>query len=237
MYQSQLPVASYAGNFINAMNQRLEQLYLLGVLRVRLQADEHGFPTFVATPDKPLKFLVPTNYDRGSLSVTLQRLFTAGEKDIVTETFTEVDSARLQILGDLKLMDKFLAKSTTSATAQELANGDTLAVCPQSMARIIRYDGVISPDQGWWDRVAHDVRRYNENSFKLINAFSEEMAQARDEKVRAYGWANVARAAEHVKKFLEWQLNADLLVSMNEAMNGFDSPPDDEEVRSEQEVY
>ncbi|RBQ73143.1 hypothetical protein FVER14953_20502 [Fusarium verticillioides] len=46
------------------MNQRLDQLYHLGVLRVKLQADEQGFPTFVAMPDKPLGFSVPTNYDR-----------------------------------------------------------------------------------------------------------------------------------------------------------------------------
>ncbi|KAF5570996.1 hypothetical protein FPHYL_831 [Fusarium phyllophilum] len=115
------------------MNQRLEQLYRLGVLRVRLEADKDGYPTFVAMPDAPLKFLVPTNYDR------------------------------------------------------------------------------------------------------IINAFFEAMAQAKTDEVRAYAWTNVTRAAETVKKLLEWQLNADLLSAMNEAMNGFDSPAD-EEVRSEQEV-
>lgn len=62
------------------------------------------------------------------------------------------------------------------------------------------------------------------------------MAQARDEDPRAYAWGNVARAAEHMRKFLEWQLNADLLVSMNQSMNGLDLPSDDEGVRSEQEV-
>lgn len=54
------------------------------------------------------------------------------------------------------------------------------------------------------------------------------MSQARDERLRAYAWGNVARAAEHMRKFLEWQLNADLLVSVNQAMNGLDLPSDDE---------
>ncbi|PNP79881.1 hypothetical protein FNYG_06578 [Fusarium nygamai] len=136
-------------------------------------------------------------------------------------------------------MDEFLAKSTTSATAQQLADGGrTLTRCPQAMARIIRYDGGIEDKQGWWDSIAHDFsERYNENSFKLINDFSDEMAQARDDEVRAYAWGNVAQAAEHVKKFLEWQLNADLMSSMNEAMNGFDWSLDNEqEVRSEEEA-
>jgi hypothetical protein len=51
-------------SFVVAMNQRLDQLYHLGVLRVRLQADEQGYPTFVAMPDAPLAFSEPTNYDR-----------------------------------------------------------------------------------------------------------------------------------------------------------------------------
>ncbi|KAF5685087.1 hypothetical protein FDENT_6378 [Fusarium denticulatum] len=236
MYQSQ-PVASYPGNFIHAMNQRLEQLYLLGVLRVRLQADEYGFPTFVAMPDKPLGFSVPTNYDRRDLSVTLQGLFTTTrEEDIVTDTVTALEAARSLISRDLELMDEFLAKSTTSATAQQLADGGhTLTSCPQAMARIIRYDGGIEDKQGWWDSIAHDVKeRYNENSFKLINDFSDEMAQARDEELRAYALGNVSQAAEHVKKFLKWQLNADLMRAMDEAMNGFDWSSDSEqEMRSE----
>ncbi|VTT68676.1 unnamed protein product [Fusarium fujikuroi] len=209
------------------MNRRLERLYELGVLRARLQADEEGLPTFVAMPNKPLKLLAPANYYRESLSVTLRRLFTAGENDFATKASTAVNSTRLQILGDLKAMDEFLAKSTTSATAEKLADGESLTRYPQAMARIIRYDG---------DDVAHDVKEHDENSFVIINAFSEEMAQARDEDPRAYAWGNVARAAEHMRKFLEWQLNADLLVSMNQAMNGLDLPSDDEEVRSEQEV-
>ncbi|KAG5772512.1 hypothetical protein H9Q69_011700 [Fusarium xylarioides] len=189
------------------MNRRLKQLYSLGVLRVRLEADKDGYPTFVAMPDAPLKLLVPTNYDRRSLLVTLKQLFTVGEGDIVTDTVTAVDVARSEISRDLTLMDDFLAKSTTSATAQELADGDTLATYPQAMARIIRYDG------------------------NILGA----MAQAKADEVRAYAWTNVTRAAEQVKKLLEWQLNADLSSAMNEAMNGFDSPAD-EEVRSEQEV-
>ncbi|KAG5778140.1 hypothetical protein H9Q73_008192 [Fusarium xylarioides] len=132
-------------------------------------------------------------------------------------------------------MDDFLAKSTTSATAQELADGDTLATYPQAMARIIRYDGNILGGKGWQDRAAHLVDIHNKNSFKIINAFFEAMAQAKADEVRAYAWTNVTRAAEQVKKLLEWQLNADLSSAMNEAMNGFDSPAD-EEVRSEQEV-
>ncbi|CCT63155.1 uncharacterized protein FFUJ_00223 [Fusarium fujikuroi IMI 58289] len=198
------------------MNRRLERLYELGVLRARLQADEEGLPTFVAMPNKPLKLLAPANYYRVS-----------GENDFATKASTAVNSTRLQILGDLKAMDEFLAKSTTSATAEKLADGESLTRYPQAMARIIRYDG---------DDVAHDVKEHDENSFVIINAFSEEMAQARDEDPRAYAWGNVARAAEHMRKFLEWQLNADLLVSMNQAMNGLDLPSDDEEVRSEQEV-
>lgn len=46
-------------------------------------------------------------------------------------------------------MDEFLAKSTTSATAEKLADGESLTRYPQAMARIIRYDGVILGDQGW----------------------------------------------------------------------------------------
>ncbi|KAF5720619.1 hypothetical protein FMUND_4107 [Fusarium mundagurra] len=230
MYQSlpRLPVASLDPNFITAMNQRLEQLYLLGVLRVRLQADRDGFPTFVAMPDKPLKFLKlglgPTNYDRRDLSVTLQRLFTTTrEEKIARETLIAFEAARSLILKDLELMGEFLAKSTTSATAQQLADGGhTLTRCPQAMARIIRYEGVIEDKQGWWDDFAHVFKERNENSFKLINGFSDEMAQARDDEVRAYAWANVAQAAVHVKKFLEWQLNADLLRAMHEAMIDFD---------------
>ncbi|RBR18264.1 hypothetical protein FVER53590_00177 [Fusarium verticillioides] len=176
------------------MNQRLDQLYHLGVLRVKLQADEQGFPTFVAMPDKPLGFSVPTNYDR----------------------------------------------STTFATAQQLADGGhTLTRCPQAMARIIRYDGGIEDKQWWWDSIAHDVKeRYNQKSFYLINGFSDEMAQARDEKGRAYAVGNVAQAAKHVKEFLKWQLNADLMRAMEDAMNGFEwssSPSsDDQSMRSEE---
>ncbi|KAF4497790.1 hypothetical protein FAGAP_6058 [Fusarium agapanthi] len=142
-------VVSIASIHKIAMNQRLEQLYSLGVLRVRLQAGEDALPTFVAMPDKPLDFPVPNNHDRGPLLVTLRRLFTAGGEDIVTKTVTGVDSAKFEISGDLKLMHKFLAKSTTSATAQELADGDTLARYPQAMARIIRYDGNIRGNQEW----------------------------------------------------------------------------------------
>lgn len=69
MYQSQPPgheaqVASYGKHENFTMNRRLEQLYELGVLRVRLQADEEGFPTFFAMPDKPLNLLAPTDYYR-----------------------------------------------------------------------------------------------------------------------------------------------------------------------------
>ncbi|KAF5654972.1 hypothetical protein F25303_982 [Fusarium sp. NRRL 25303] len=154
MYQSQPPgheaqVASYGKHENFTMNRRLEQLYELGVLRVRLQADEEGLPTFFAMPDKPLNLLAPTDYYRGSLSVTLRRLFTAGEPNFDKKTSTAVNSARLQILGDLKAMDEFLAKSATSATAEKLADGESLTRYPQAMARIIRYDGVILGDQGW----------------------------------------------------------------------------------------
>lgn len=81
--------------------------------------------------------------------MTLRRLFTAGENDFATKASTAVNSTRLQILGDLKAMDEFLAKSTTSATAEKLADGESLTRYPQAMARIIRYDGVILGDQGW----------------------------------------------------------------------------------------
>ncbi|KAF5595944.1 hypothetical protein FPCIR_4210 [Fusarium pseudocircinatum] len=236
---SSQPVASYPGNFIPAMNQRLDQLYHLGVLRVKLQADEHGYPTFVAMPDKPLEFSAPSNYDRGDLSVTLQDLFTVTrEEDIVAVIVTAFEAARSLISRDLELMDDFLARSTTSVTAQQLADGgQTLTRCPQAMARIIRYDGGIEDKQWWWDSIAHDVsERYKENSFKLINDFSDEMAQARDERVRPYALGNVAQAAEHVKRFVEWQLNADLMRAMNEAMNGFDWSSDNEqEMRSSSE--
>lgn len=81
--------------------------------------------------------------------MTLRRLFTAGETDFATKTSTAVNFARLQILGDLKAMDEFLANSTTSATAEKLADGESLTRYPQAMARIIRYDGAISGHQGW----------------------------------------------------------------------------------------
>lgn len=70
MYQSQPPgheaqvASSGEHEYFITMNRRLEQLYELGVLRVRLQADEEGFPTFFAMPDKPLKLLAITDYDR-----------------------------------------------------------------------------------------------------------------------------------------------------------------------------
>lgn len=70
MYQSQPPgheaqlASSGKHEYSNAMNRRLEHLYALGVLRVRLQADEGGLPTFVAMPDKPLNLLAPINYYR-----------------------------------------------------------------------------------------------------------------------------------------------------------------------------
>ena len=77
MYQSQPPgheaqVASSGEHqhFIG-MNRRLEHLYELGVLRVRLQADEGGLPTFVAMPDKPLNLLAPTDYYRACAMITI----------------------------------------------------------------------------------------------------------------------------------------------------------------------
>ncbi|KAF5613062.1 uncharacterized protein FTJAE_13977 [Fusarium tjaetaba] len=200
-------------SFVVKMNQRLDHLYRLGVLRVKLQADEQGYPTFVAMPDAPLAFSEPTNYDRKT-----------GEELIVTATVAELGATESVISKDLELMNDFLAKSTTIATAQKLADGGhTLTRCPQAMARIIRYEGGIEDKQGWWDSIVGDVKeRHNKKTFKLINDFSDEMAQARDEKGRAYAVGNVARAAEHLKEFLKWQRNADLMGAMKDAMNGFE---------------
>lgn len=171
----------------------------------------------------------------------LQHLFQAtGEERIVTATVAAFGATESVISEDLKLMKEFLAKSATIAMAQKLADGGhTLTRCPQAMARIIRYDGGIEDEQWWWDSIAHDVKiRYNEKTFSLINGFSDEMAQARDERVRAYAVGNVARAAEHVKEFLKWQLNADMMRAMKDAMNGFEwssSPSsDDQSMRSEE---
>lgn len=173
--------------------------------------------------------------------MTLKYLFTTtGEERIVTATLAAFRDTEFVISQDFELMNDFLAKSTTFATAQQLADGGhTLTRCPQAMARIIRYDGGIEDKQWWWDSIAHDVKeRYNQKSFYLINGFSDEMAQARDEEGRAYAVGNVAQAAKHVKEFLKWQLNADLMRAMEDAMNGFEwssSPSsDDQSMRSEE---
>ncbi|KAF5686235.1 hypothetical protein FCIRC_2951 [Fusarium circinatum] len=219
-----LPPVAFQGArlFILKMNQRLEQLYLLGVLRVKLQANADGLPSFVAMPDSPLDFSVPTDYDRKDLSAELQRLFTAGAEDIATKAMEQFHFVSLQISADINAMHDFLVKSTTSVTARELAvAGHTLTRYHKTMARIIRDDSPIP---------------VGENSPKLINDFCNEMVKAGFETQRAYALGFVARAAEHVEQFLEWQLNGDLLVSMKQAMFGFVGPSGDEEVRSEQEA-
>ncbi|KAF5245749.1 hypothetical protein FANTH_7209 [Fusarium anthophilum] len=201
--------------FILKMNQRLEQLYLLGVLRVKLQANADGLPSFVAMPDRPLDF-------SKDLSEKLQSLFTAGAEDIATKALDQFHFVSLQISADINAMHDFLVKSTTSVTARELAvAGHTLTRYHKTMARIIRYDSPIA---------------VGESSPKLINDFCNEMVRAGFETQRAYALGFVARAAEHVEKFLEWQLNADLLMSMKQAMFGFVGPSGDEEVRPEQEA-
>ncbi|KAF5569267.1 hypothetical protein FPANT_13940, partial [Fusarium pseudoanthophilum] len=167
---------------------------------------------------------------------------TTGEERIVTETVAELGATESIISKDLELVDDFLAKSTTIATAQKLADGgDTLTWCPQAMARIIRYEGGIENKQGWWDSIVSTVKdRHNIKTFKLIDDFSDEMAQARDEISRAYAVGSVARAAEHVKEFLKWQRNADLMGAMKDAMNGFEwssspSSSGDQSMRSEED--
>ncbi|KAF5628891.1 hypothetical protein F52700_7984 [Fusarium sp. NRRL 52700] len=200
-----------------AMDQRLEQLYDLGILRVRLEVGDDGLPTFASMPDRALSF-------SGGLLVTLQRLFTERVQDLATEVFTAYLDAKVLVSQDIKHMNKFLAMSTTSATAQELADGeDTLATYPQVMARTIRYGGNISIGNAeWWFNVAHDVERHNEHMFPIINDFVQEMSKAKDqEQPRCYAWGNVGCAAEHMEKFLGLQMNRDMLITMAQAMTHF----------------
>ncbi|KAF4949186.1 hypothetical protein FGADI_9103 [Fusarium gaditjirri] len=149
-------------NFCLAMNQRLDRLYQLGVLGVRMRVGEDGLTTYDGIPDEAPEGALRALEDHSSSSGKLMWLGGSYRMMILqmgrvpaSKVHDELNLARLKCMEDLKLIKELHEDSLIPTFIRHLEESYTFVGYLQAMARIIKCEkrpwSVMSAP-GWWKR-------------------------------------------------------------------------------------